>query len=77
MLGLLVGGLTAYKKGSKFVWIIAGTAWSIAEMAMAYAGELGMAIFGGSALVGFGLLRVLFGVAEGPVFSIISKTNAN
>lgn len=77
MLGLLVGGLTAYKKGPKFVWIIARTAWSIAEMAMTYAGELGMAIFGGSALVGFGLLRVLFGVAEGPVFSIISKTNAN
>lgn len=77
MLGSLVGGLTADKKGPKFVWIIAGTAWSIAEMAMAYAGELGMAIFGGSALVGFGLLRVLFGVAEGPVFSIISKTNAN
>lgn len=44
MLGSLVGGLTADKKGPKFVWIIAGTAWSIAEMAMAYAGELGMAI---------------------------------
>lgn len=77
MLGSLIGGLTADKKGPKFVWIIAGTAWSIAEMGMAYAGEIGMAIFGGSALVGFGLLRVLFGVAESPVFSIISKTNAN
>lgn len=44
---------------------------------MAFAGEIGMALFGGSALAGFGLLRVLFGVSEGPIFSTISKTNAN
>ena len=36
-----------------------------------------MAIFGGSAFAGFGLLRVLFGISEGPIFSTISKTNAN
>ena len=46
-------------KGPKFVWILAGTAWSLVEIAMAFAGELGMAIFGGSAIAGFGLLRVL------------------
>ena len=44
---------------------------------MAFAGELGIAVFGGSALAGFGLLRVLFGISEGPIFSTISKTNAN
>ena len=44
---------------------------------MAFAGELGMAVFGGSALAGFGMLRVMFGIAEGPIFSTISKTNAN
>lgn len=64
-------------KGYKFVWILAGTAWSLVEIAMAFAGELGMAIFGGSAIAGFGLLRVLFGISEGPIFSTISKTNAN
>ena len=56
---------------------MAGTAWSLVEIAMAFAGELGMAIFGGSAIAGFGLLRVLFGISEGPIFSTISKTNAN
>ena len=59
MFGSLLGGITADKKGPKFVWILAGTAWSLVEIAMAFAGELGMAIFGGSAIAGFGLLRVL------------------
>lgn len=77
MFGSLLGGITADKKGPKFVWILAGTAWSLVEIAMAFAGELGMAIFGGSAIAGFGLLRVLFGISEGPIFSTISKTNAN
>ena len=77
MLGSLFGGVTADKKGPKFVWLIAGTLWSLFEIGMAFAGEIGMALFGGSALAGFGLLRVLFGVSEGPIFSIISKTNAN
>lgn len=77
MLGSLFGGVTADKKGPKFVWLIAGTLWSLFEIGMAFAGEIGMALFGGSALAGFGLLRVLFGVSEGPIFSTISKTNAN
>lgn len=77
MLGSLFGGVTADKKGPKFVWLIVGTLWSLFEIGMAFAGEIGMALFGGSALAGFGLLRVLFGVSEGPIFSTISKTNAN
>lgn len=77
MLGSLFGGVTADKKGPKFVWLIAGTLWSLFEIGMAFASEIGMALFGGSALAGFGLLRVLFGVSEGPIFSTISKTNAN
>lgn len=77
MLGSLFGGVTADKKGLKFVWLIAGTLWSLFEIGMAFAGEIGIALFGGSALAGFGLLRVLFGVSEGPIFSTISKTNAN
>ncbi|WP_204195126.1 MULTISPECIES: MFS transporter [unclassified Staphylococcus] len=77
MLGSLFGGVTADKKRPKFVWLIAGTLWSLFEIGMAFAGEIGIALFGGSALAGFGLLRVLFGVSEGPIFSTISKTNAN
>lgn len=70
-------GLQQIKRGPKFVWLIAGTLWSLFEIGMAFAGEIGMALFGGSALAGFDLLRVLFGVSEGPIFSTISKTNAN
>ncbi|MFZ6065745.1 MFS transporter [Staphylococcus saprophyticus] len=77
MLGSLFGVVTADKKRPKFVWLIAGTLWSLFEIGMAFAGEIGIALFGGSALAGFGLLRVLFGVSEGPIFSTISKTNAN
>lgn len=40
---------------------------------MAFAGELGIAVFGGSALAGFGMLRVMFGVAEGPIFLQLVK----
>ena len=54
-----------------------GTLWSLFEIGMAFAGEIGMALFGGSQFFGFGLMRVLFGVSEGPIFSTISKTNAN
>ena len=44
---------------------------------MAFAGELGIAVFGGSALAGFGLLRVLSVSQKDQSFSTISKTNAN
>ncbi len=77
MFGALFGGFLADKKGPKYVWILAGTAWSIAEMATAFAGQIGIAVFGGSAIAGFAVFRVLFGLAEGPAFSTINRTMAN
>ncbi|CAM4227134.1 MFS transporter [Bacillus manliponensis] len=77
MIGSLLGGIFSDKKGPKFVWIIAAISWSIFEIATAFAGEIGMAIFGGSALAGFALFRVLFGLTEGPSFAVSNKTAAN
>jgi sugar phosphate permease len=77
LFGALFGGMLADKKGPKFVWIIIGIGWSVFVIATAFAGEIGMALFGGSALTGFAFIRILFGFAEGPTFSTINKTNAN
>jgi MFS transporter, ACS family, hexuronate transporter len=74
MFGALVGGVLADRLGPRRVWIVAGVAWSIFEMATAYAGDLGLALMGGSVLAGFAFMRVLFGFAEGPVYSTINKT---
>src|SRR3954464_14350875 len=46
MFGALLGGTLADHWGPKRVWIVAGGAWSIFEMATAYAGDLGLAVFG-------------------------------
>jgi len=59
MIGSLLGGISSDKKRPKFVWIVAAIAWSIFEIATAFAGEIGMAVLGGSALAGFALFRVL------------------
>ncbi|PHF71723.1 MFS transporter [Priestia aryabhattai] len=77
MFGALFGGALADKKGPKFVWIVAGMAWSVFEIGTAFAGEIGMALFGGSAIAGFAVFRVLFALAEGPTFSTINRTMAN
>ncbi|MFB5188800.1 MFS transporter [Alicyclobacillus fastidiosus] len=77
MVGSISGGLLSDKKGPKFVWIVAGSLWSIFEILMAFAGNIGIAIFGGSALAGFAVIRILFGVSEGPLFSTMNKTVAN
>jgi sugar phosphate permease len=77
MFGALFGGILADKKGPKFVWILAGTAWSIFEIGTAYAGYIGITLLGGSAIAGFAVFRVLFGLAEGPTFSTINRTMAN
>jgi sugar phosphate permease len=77
MFGALFGGTLADLKGPKFVWIISGITWSVFEIGTAYAGQIGAALFGGSALAGFAMFRVLFGFAEGPAFSTINKTMAN
>jgi sugar phosphate permease len=77
LFGSVIGGVLADKKGPKFVWLLAGTAWSVFEIGTAFAGNIGIALFGGAALVGFALFRILFGLAEGPTFSTINKTMAN
>lgn len=77
MFGALIGGWTADTFGPRKVWIWAATAWSILEIAAAYAGEIGIALFGGSALAGFAVVRILFGFAEGPAYSTINRTMAD
>jgi MFS transporter, ACS family, hexuronate transporter len=74
MFGALIGGALADRWGPKRVWAIAGFAWSFFEAASAYAGDIGLALFGGSALAGFALIRILFGFSEGPAYSVINKT---
>jgi ACS family hexuronate transporter-like MFS transporter len=77
MAGALVGGALADRKGPRWVWVWAVLLWSVFEVGMAFAGNVGIALFGGSALAGFAVFRVLFGVAEGPTFSTINRTMAN
>jgi MFS transporter, ACS family, hexuronate transporter len=76
MFGALLGGALADAWGPKRVWVIAGFAWSFFEGTSAFAGDLGLALFGGSALAGFAVVRILFGLAEGPAYSTINKTMA-
>lgn len=77
LFGALFGGALADKKGPKFVWVIIGIGWSLFVVATAFAGEIGIALFGGSAIAGFAIVRVMFGFFEGPTFSTINKTVAN
>ncbi|WP_448684868.1 MFS transporter [Achromobacter xylosoxidans] len=77
MVGALFGGMLADRYGPRKVWIVAGVTWSIFEIATAWAGDFGLAFLGGSALAGFATIRILFGAAEGPAYSIINKTIAN
>ncbi|MDO7252904.1 MFS transporter [Helicobacter cappadocius] len=74
MFGALFGGLLSDKFGPKKVWLIAGISWSIFESLTAFAGNIGMMFFGGSVLAGFALMRILFGLTEGPVYCVINKT---
>src|SRR5580692_6638027 len=74
MFGALLGGTLSDVWGTWRVWAIAGFAWSFFEGASAFAGDLGLMIFGGSALAGFAVIRVVFGFFEGPAYSVINKT---
>src|SRR5690625_6095944 len=77
LFGALFGGALADKKGPEFVCIIIGIGLSLFVVATAFAGEIGIALFGGSAIAGFAIVRVMFGFFEGPTFSTINKTVAN
>lgn len=77
MFGALFGGALADLRGPRFVWILFGTLWSLFEIGTAFAGNIGIAVFGGSALAGFAVFRILFGFTEGPTFSTVNRTMAN
>ncbi|MFZ4832893.1 MFS transporter [Rouxiella sp. Mn2063] len=76
LFGSLCGGFLSDRIGSKKVWLMAGILWSLLEMATAWAGQVGMALFGGSAILGFAALRILFGFVEGPTYALMNKTNS-
>lgn len=73
LFGSLCGGFLADRYGTRKVWLMAGIAWSCLEAATAWAGHIGIALFGGSALLGFAVLRVLFGFCEGPAYALMNK----
>lgn len=77
LFGSLCGGFLADRLGSRKVWLLAGVLWSLLEIATAWAGDLGMALFGGSAITGFAALRILFGFAEGPAYALMNKAIAH
>ncbi len=74
MFGALAGGALADVWGTRRVWSLFGFAWAFFEGLSAFAGDLGLVLFGGSALVGFAAVRILFGFSEGPVYCLINKT---
>ncbi|EIC83887.1 MFS transporter [Serratia sp. M24T3] len=77
LFGSLCGGFLADRIGTKKVWLIAGVLWSLLEIATAWAGELGIAMFSGSAIMGFAVLRIMFGFSEGPAYALMNKTIAH
>jgi len=77
IVGALAGGILSDRFGPKRVWLVAGVSWSIFEIATAFAGDLGLATMGGSALAGFATIRILFGFSEGPAYSVINKSVGN
>ena len=76
LFGSLCGGYLADRYGTRKIWLWAGVAWSVLEIGTAWAGELGVAMFGGSAILGFAALRILFGFSEGPAYALMNKTIA-
>lgn len=73
LFGALCGGFVADGWGPRRIWLWAGSAWSLLAICTAYAGDIGIALFG-SAMMGFAMVRVVFGFAEGPAYSAINKS---
>lgn len=73
LLGSLCGGFLADRWGTRKVWLLAGVAWSLFEIISAWAGDIGIALFSGSALMGFAVIRILFGITEGPAYVLMNK----
>lgn len=73
LFGALCGGFMADILGPRKVWLWAGSAWSILAIFTAFAGDMGVVLFG-SAMIGFAMVRVVFGFAEGPAYSAINKS---
>lgn len=76
LIGALIGGGLADRFGTKRVWLFFGLAWSVIEILTAWAGNIGTFFFG-SALMGFAMFRVLFGIAEGPAYPLLNKSISN
>lgn len=77
MLGAVVGGWLSDYFGPRKMWLWVGIGWGVVEILTIFAGDIGMALFGGSALLGFAAMRVAFGLVEGPTYSVINKTMGN
>jgi ACS family hexuronate transporter-like MFS transporter len=73
LFGALCGGFMADGLGPRRIWLWAGSAWSVLAVCTAYAGDIGIVLFG-SAMMGFAMVRVVFGFAEGPAYSAINKS---
>lgn len=76
IVGPMLGGILADKKGPKVVWLTTGVLWSILVIGTAFAGEIGLALFG-SVLGGYAIVRGLFGAAEGPTYATASRSLQN
>ncbi|MCG9494215.1 MFS transporter [Acinetobacter pittii] len=76
LVGALAGGILADRFGTKRVWMFFGILWSLIEILTAWAGNIGTFFFG-SALFGFAIVRVIFGLAEGPAYPLMSKSIAS
>ena len=76
MIGSLLGGIFQIKR-AEICMDRSSNGLVYFEIATAFAGEIGIAVFGGSALIGFAIFRVLFGLTEGPSFAVSNKTAAN
>lgn len=77
MFGAVVGGWLSDHFGPKKMWLWCGLGWGAIEILTVFAGDIGMALFGGSALLGFAAMRIAFGLVEGPTYSVINKTMGN